>query len=283
MMPSNNHFDTSSVSSSSRESSVYSGTPSSSANTVRAGAASNSRSTRAKRGSESQVSGSGRARKRPSMSQSGSQSGDEFVRWCDTCDSLFRDCSTPKEHERKSRKIVKEKAARSEMAGVLQQAEDLLENVFNLNPLKKQMPGNQKKSGLTYDKQQDIETILLVLNILTRELALVQGPEAFEEFSGRTNKVIERLVTANDGELPVECSLLAAASGEDPCPHERRGLHCDTPIVCRKARHNRNYTNNMARIFEPGTTTTTPAAAAAAATLPVRPASTPRRRNHSNL
>jgi hypothetical protein len=213
------------------------------------------------------------------MSQSGPQSGNEFVRWCDTCDTLFRDCSTPKEDERKSRKIVKEKASRSEMAGVLQQAEDLLENVFNLNPLKKQMPGNQKKSGLTYDKQQDIETILLVLNILTRELAMVQGPEAFEEFSGRTNKVIERLVTANDGELPAECSLLAAPSGEDPCPHDRRGLHCDTPIVCRKARHNRNYSNNMARIFEPGTTTATTPATATLPVRPSRPAPTLRRSN----
>jgi hypothetical protein len=93
------------------------------------------------------------------------------VRRCDTCDSLFRDCSTPKEHERKSRKIVKEKADRGEMAGVLQEAEDLLENLFDLAELKKQMPGNHKRSGLFYDKQQITESWLLALSIVSRELA----------------------------------------------------------------------------------------------------------------
>ena len=284
-MANNTYCDISSVSSSSRESSVFSGTPSSSAKTVRAGAASKSRSTHAKRGSESQ--GSGRDRKRPSMSSNGGhQSGDEFRSWCNTCDTPFRDCHAPKEHERKSRKIVKEKAARSEMAGVLQQAEDLLENIFDLKTLKGQMPGNQKKSGLGKDKQQLSETILLLLNMMPREIASVHGPEAFAKFSGRANEAIEKLIEAGDGELPIELNLLASASGEEPCVHERRGLHCDTPIPCRKLRSTRNCSSNLARILESATTTATPTPttppAATQSVRSSRPASTPRR-GHSNL
>jgi hypothetical protein len=289
-MANNAYFDTSSVSSSSRESSVYSGTPSSSANTIRPGAASSSRSTRAKRGSESQGSGSGRDRKRPSMSSNaGPQSEDEFIRWCDTCNSPWRDCSTPKEHERKNKKIVKEKAARGEMAGVLQEAEDLLENLFDLTILKGQMPGNQKKSGLAYDKQQLIETVLLCLNLLSHELASVLGPEAFADFSRRVSGAISELVVpTTNGEDLSELSLLASQSSGLACVHESRGVPCDAPIPCRKAKNARNCTSNMARIFGSATTTatstpTTPAATATLPVRPIRPASTPRRRNHSNL
>ena len=220
-------------------------------------------------------------------SNAGPQSGDEFVRWCDTCDSLFRDCSTPKEHERKSRKIVKEKAARGEMAGVLQEAEDLLENLFDLAELKKQMPGNHKRSGLFYDKQQITESWLLALSIVSCELASVYSPEAFREFRGRASGAIRELVTAAEGQGPVELSLLASGSGEEACQHEARGLRCDTAVICRKQRHARSFKFNMDLILGVDATTNTPTpAAAAAATLVVRstrPASTPRRRNHSNL
>jgi hypothetical protein len=219
-------------------------------------------------------------------SNGGPQSEDELRSWCNTCDTPFRNCHAPKEHERKSRKIVKEKAARSEMAGVLQQAEDLLENIFDLKMLKGQMPGNQKKSGLGKDKQQLSETILLLLNMMAREIASVHGPEAFAQFSGRANEAIEKLIEAGDGELPIGLNLLASASGEEPCVHERRGLHCDTPIPCRKQRSTRNCSSNLARILESATTTAAPTpttpAAAAQSVRSSRPASTPRR-GHSNL
>jgi hypothetical protein len=287
MMPSNNHFDTSSLSSSSRESSVYSATPSSSANTVRAAAASSSRSTRAKRGSESQ--GSGRDRKRPSMpSNGGPQSDDEFMSWCYTCNKHFGECSTPKEHERKSRKIVKEKASRGRQAAALQDAEDTLEYFCDLSPLKEQMPGNQKKSGLSYDKQQVIEAELVLLDIAIRTLASQLDPEAFAEFKAKADRIIRDQVAAKGGEGPIEGVLLVSGSGDQPCVHELRRMNCDTPIACRKERHAANCRINLARIFEAGTAATTPhipETPAAAATLPVRPSrpvSTPRRRHDPN-
>ena len=282
-----NHFDTSSVSSSSRESSVYSGTPTSSNNTIRAGAASSSRSTRAKRGSESQGSTSGRARKRPSVSSNaGPQSEDDFIRWCDTCDSLWRDCQTPKEYERKSKKIVKEKASRERQAQVLQKLEDLLENNCDMTPLKLQMPGNQKKSGLLYDKQQVIEAVLIKTDMDTRMLASLLGQDEFDRYCDRVSRAIREHVAANDNEGPLARSLLASVSGaEVPCAHVSRALNCDTTIACRKARHTRNYNANLATEFGTATATTTPTPAAAT-TLPVRssrPGSTPRRRNDSSL
>jgi hypothetical protein len=218
-------------------------------------------------------------------SNAGPQSEDEFIRWCDTCNSPWRDCSTPKEHERKNKKIVKEKASRERQAQVLQKIEDLLENNYNLTPLKLQMPGNQKKSGLWFDKQQVIEIALLELDVNTRKLASVLSQEEFDEHIGEMNKLISEHALAKDNEGPLERSLLTSMSGAvAPCAHVSRGLNCDTTIDCRKVRHARNYQNNVALHF--GTVTTTPTPAAAAAALPVRssrPGSTPRRRNRSNL
>jgi hypothetical protein len=221
-------------------------------------------------------------------SNAGPQSGDEFIRWCDTCDSIWRDCQTPKEHERKSKKIVKEKVSRKRQAQVLQKIEDLLELNYNMNPLKLQMPGNQKKSGLWFDKQQVIEIALLELDVNTRKLASVLSQEEFDEHIGEMNKLISEHALAKDNEGPLERSLLTSVSEvEVPCAHQSRGLPCDATITCRKVRHATNYNNNMALQFgTAGTATTTTPTPAAAATLPVRssrPGSTPRRRNHSNL
>lgn len=275
-MASNNYFDTSSVSSSSRESSVYSGTPSSSANTVRVAAASGSRSTRAKRGSESQ--GSGRDRKRPSMSSNaGPLSEDECGSWCDTCHTPFRNCSTPKEHERKGKKIVKEKAARNKQAQVLQKIEDLHDNVYDLTPLKPQMPGNQKKSGLEHDKQELFEVTLLVLDRQFQRMASNLSTDVLEQHRNEVNQAIRDHILAKGDDGLYKGSLLASESGTDACPHEGRGSQCDNPIPCRKRIHARNFADNLARITESLTAATAPTV-----TLQLRssrPASTPRRSN----
>jgi len=272
-MPSNQYLDNSSVSSSSRESSVYSETPTSSV-TAKAGLAYNLRSTRTKRGSDSHGSSSGRGSKRPPTSKS----GDEFFAWCDACKCLFRDCSTPKEHERKSKKIDKEKASRCRQALALQDAEDYLANLCDLSPLKPQMPGNQKKSGLAYDKQQIIEALLIVIDMQTRDHASLLGREASDELGRRMSQIIKQRVSTKGGEGAIlQGSLLASKSGEERCMHELRLSNCDNPIKCRKARRATNWNNNRARIFASGDTaastpTPTPATAAAAAatSLPMR-------------
>ena len=146
------------------------------------------------------------------------------------------------------------------MAEVLQKAEDLLELTFDLTCLKSQMPGNQKKSGLTWDKQQDMEAVLVVLNRLMSKLASVLGPEAYEEFTGSVNRTIIDRVAAKGGAErgSYKGDLLGSASGDESCPHDRRGQHCEFPIMCRKTRHARNYTNNMDRIRESHAATETP-------------------------
>jgi hypothetical protein len=219
-------------------------------------------------------------------SNAGPRSEDDFIRWCDTCDSPWRDCRTPKEHERKSKKIVKEKASRERQAQVLQKLEDLLENNSDMTPLKLQMPGNQKKSGLLYDKQQVIEAVLIKADMDTRMLASLLGQDEFDRYCDRVSRAIREHVAANDNEGPLARSLLASVSGaEVPCAHVSRGLNCDTTIAYRKVRHTRNYNANLAMEFGTATATTTPTPAAAT-TLPVRstrPGSTPRRRNDSSL
>ena len=286
----NNFFDTSSVSSSSRESSVYSGAPASSTNTVRVNP--NSRSTRTKRGSDSQGSNAERQSKRPSRSSTNNDrhSGDEFTSWCDTCNSPFSNCSTPKQHERKSKKIGKEKASRDSQAEVLQHFEDLLENNFSLTCLKLQQPGNHKKSGLVYDKQQVIESALVALNMYTRKLVSAVEPEDLEDFNAGVNAVIEKVVTTKGRDQAAaldEVSLLASASassgaaGGEVCVHVACGLRCDVPIACRKARRAGNYDANMKSIRDVGTVAAslTPVAGTALPTRSARPAS-PRRRRH---
>jgi hypothetical protein len=121
-------------------------------------------------------------------SNAGPRSEDDFIRWCDTCDSPWRDCRTPKEHERKSKKIVKEKASRERQAQVLQKLEDLLENNSDMTPLKLQMPGNQKKSGLLYDKQQVIEAVLIKADMDTRMLASLLGQDEFDRYCDRVSR-----------------------------------------------------------------------------------------------
>jgi hypothetical protein len=280
MMSNSNYFDTSSLSSSSRESSVHSGTPTSSANTVRAGAASNSFSTRAKRGSESQGSSSGRDRKRRSVS---SNSGNQSEDVCDTCKTLFRDCSAPKEDERKSRKIVKEKASREKQAQVLQKIEDLNENAYDLTQLKLQMPGNQKKSGLERDKQEILEVTFLVLDMQMQTMASNLSLEVMEKHRKEANDAILERVVKKESEGLYDGGLLASQSGNLACVHESRGLECKVPITCRKAEHRRNHDNNMARMLGSGITATTPTPAGAVLSIhSSRPAST-QRRNHSNL
>lgn len=204
------------------------------------------------------------------------QSGDEVPSWCDACECPSDRCSSPKEHIRKSKKIDKEKAARNDMAELMQEGEDLVELIFDLTCLKLQMPGNQKKSGLTWDKHQDMESILVVLNKAMSKLASLLDPEDFEAFTEDVNRTIAYRVAAKGGAErgSYQGDLLGSPSGDEPCPHERRGQRCEFPIACRKTRRASNYSHNMDRIRESHTTTTTttPTPTSAASAIAIRTA-----------
>lgn len=227
----NDHvYDTSSVSSSSRESSVYPrGSISSSTTTTRA-----SRTTRTKRGSESQESNSDRWSKRATRSGTQSDLFDaDLQAWCEHCKAPFANCLKPKEHMRKEKKIVKEKCARNDQAKVLQNLEDLLDFVCDWRPKKEQMPGNAKKSGLIGDKQQGLVGTFILFDMALREIGITGDLYGFLE---RSKPVVDaHIASGSPHDLPA-ISLLAAndPSDEQRCQDDLRHRNCDNPIDCRK-------------------------------------------------
>jgi hypothetical protein len=224
-------YDTSSVSSSSRESSAHPRGSVSSSTTAQP------RATRAKRGSESQGSGSDRSSKRPSTRSPSDGAKDDM--WCAICKCCPDECTNRKQHLQKPKKIVKEQSSRSAQAAVLQNLEDYAQICLKYNGVdKKQQPGNQKKSGLTVDKKQGLS---LTETILDESFQTLMSYGLFDEFAERAclrhqaNDKFEGLVPG---------SILAKESGEESCHH----VDCVTLIECRKAVRTAAFKENSPRI-----------------------------------
>lgn len=220
-------YDTSSVSSSSRESSAYPRcSVSSSTTTTR-----ESRTLRTKRGSESQEPNSDRRSKRATRSETQPDLSDaKRQTFCETFDS----CWDPKNHVRKVKKIVKEKSARNDQAKVLQHLEDTLEIVCNWRSPKEQKPGNQKRSGLVGDKQHDLVATFFGFDFALEWIARRDDLHAFlQELRPRIDS---HIASDSPQDLPAG-SLLAArtVSEKRRCTDDPSHRSCDNPIDCRKA------------------------------------------------
>jgi hypothetical protein len=227
-------YDTSSVSSSSRESSAY---PLGSASSASA-----QKVTRNKRGSESQGSGSDRSTKRKST-RSGSD-GPKDEMWCTICKCRADDCTNRKQHLPKTKKVVKEQSSRSAQAAVLQNLEDYAQICLKYNGGdKKQQPGNKKKSGLTVDKKQGLSLTEIIVDE-TIQTMIGYGPQAFNDFRER---VCLRHQANDKFEGLVHGSILAKESGEESCHH----INCGTSIECRKEVRTSAFNENFPRIMGP--------------------------------
>jgi hypothetical protein len=231
-------YDTSSVSSSSRESSAHPRGSVSSSTTAQP------RATRAKRGSESQGSGSDRSTKRPSTRSRSDGPKDDFM--CVNCDCLSGECPEPKKHVHKPKKIHKEQTSRSAQAVVLQNLEDYAQIALDLNnDDKKQQPGNKKKSGLTVDKKQGLSLTEIIVDEGLQTIASLGAP-AYEAFAHRV-QLRHQSNTKLSGLVPG--SILSGPSGEDLCPHILARVKCDDQIQCRKDRRGGACHDNLARIM----------------------------------
>ena len=198
-------------------------------------------STRAKRGSESQGSGS----ERRSIKRPDSSKGEL---WCTDCECAVAECTSPKVHKARVKKIVKEKSSRSTQASILQSHEDLTQNALNFNGYKIQQPGNKKKSGMEYDKKEILASSQIFMDEALQTIA-GSGEKAFHEFLSRLGGRVQHHITHGSAtELPAN-SLLSGPDGEGRCLHEINKTKCDTPIECRKSCRSENYNNNIRRII----------------------------------
>lgn len=230
-------YDTCSTSDSSRESSAYPRAPAPSTSTTKP------RSTRAKRGSESQGSSDDRKAKRPSTNDS------EI--WCTDCECPFDDCSNPKTHKTKGKKILKEKHARGEHATILQNFEDMVQNVVHCEGKKLQQPGNKKKSGCNIQKKEIFVSTDILLDEAMWTIASL-GRDPWKAFTERARRRVEAYDPDSCPTALPPGSLMADASGNDVCPHNARNQACQEPIECRKHRRAVNFPRNLERIMRSG-------------------------------
>jgi hypothetical protein len=230
--------DTSSDSSGSRESSTC---PRGSAWSTTATNGGSTHSTRTKRGSESQGSGSDRSIKRPDSSKG--------ELWCTDCECAVADCTSPKVHKARVKKIVKEKSSRSTQASILQSHEDLTQNALNIIGYKIQQPGNKKKSGMEYDKKEVLASSHIFMDESIQTIASF-GPQILHDFLRRTgDRVQHHIVHGSAQELPAD-SLMSGPDGEGPCLHEISNTKCESLIECRKRCRSVHYKNKINQILE---------------------------------
>jgi len=241
----NDHmWDTSSHSSGSRESSTLSGgSPSSTTATN----GRSTRPTRTKRGSESQGSGSDRSTKRPDSSKG--------ELWCADCECAVADCSNPKVHTARVKKIVKEKSSRSNQASILQNHEDLTQNALNISGYKIQQPNNKKTSGMLYDKKEILASTQIFLDEALQRIAGL-GPEEYGDFIRKASTRIEHHIAHGSREQLPAGSLMSGPDGEGPCRHEISNVKCDTQIECRKSRRSVQMDKNLNNIMRSAATRT---------------------------
>jgi hypothetical protein len=230
--------DNSSDSSGSRESSAY---PHGSIPSPATTKGRSAKTTRTKRGSESQGSGSDRSTKRPDSSKA--------ELWCEDCECDIAECPEPKVHKARVKKIVKEKSSRSSQAAILQSHEDITQCSLNIGGCYKvQQPGNKKKSGMLYDKKEVMTATLIQLEEANETIASF-GQEHYDGYKARASfRVQNHIAQGSPMGLPAG-SLMSGPNGEGPCLHELNHRKCETPIECRKNRRDLHYKTNIDRIM----------------------------------
>jgi hypothetical protein len=227
--------DSSSNSSGSRDSSAY---PSRSVSSTTAVNGRSTRSTRTKRGSESQGSGSDRSTKRPDSSKG--------ELWCTDCECAVANCSDRKVHKARVKKIVKEKSSRSSQAAILQCLEDLVQTVLNIIGLKVQQPGNKKKSGMLYDKKQVLMSALIFLDTLL-QAAADSGVDYFNAVAEEARSRIQNHFLDDSTTELYAGSVMSGPKGESPCLHQHNRVKSDVDIERRKSRRAMHIKNNLKR------------------------------------
>jgi hypothetical protein len=169
-----------------------------------------------------------------------------------------RSSSPPPLEQRKSKqgKIAKEKASRSNQTTCLQYMEDFLDCAVGWHAPKKQTPGNVKRSGMAGDKQQTMEAIIILCDVLVRQTISPIEPQPRETYiqavMGEAKHQIETHLRGDSGTVLPTCSLMADAafSGDslrtivpdhEPClPDETSSC-----VNCRKQRRRMAYECNL--------------------------------------
>ena len=199
-------------------------------------------STRTKRGSESQGSGSDRSTKRADSSK-----GEMY---CEECECPIDDCSEPRVHKARVKKIVKEKSSRSNQASILQGHEDLTQNALNIRGYKIQQPGNKKKSGMLYDKKEILVSTQIALDEAIKTVARLGGPQGYDDWVRATSERIDtHLIHGSQTGLPAN-SLMSGTDGEGPCIHQLHRVKCEDYLECRKSTRSVHYKNNLNQILD---------------------------------
>jgi len=151
-------------------------------------------------------------------------------------------------------KVDKEKEARSAQSRQFEGLEDSLLCIINWGAPKKQTSSNTKKSGLTGDKGQTLDAVMILLDELTRFVISIpntgSGEKPLQVVEKRTKERIATHLDDRQALVLPRGSLMAdeTPSGETPCVgHKRDGL-CSlhgTSIECRKRRRCYNFTHNV--------------------------------------
>jgi hypothetical protein len=169
--------------------------------------------------------------------------------YCEDCECPIHDCSDPRVHKARVKKIVKEKSSRSTQASILQSHEDLTQNALNINGYKIQQPGNKKKSGMLYDKKEILVSTQIQLDEAMQTIASM-GHATWDAYKARASlRVAAHIANGSPTELPAG-SLMSGPDGEGPCLHEIHHTKCETSIECRKSRRSAQFSNNLNQILD---------------------------------
>lgn len=163
-------------------------------------------------------------------------------------------------HAKKSRsKIIREQNARAKQATYLQYMEDLLGCVLRWEAPKKQTPGNEAKSGLVGDKQETMQALCILTEVLVRRTVSPLEPRPGEtplQTVVREARIqIEAHLNDDSADILPSCSLMADHSplGDQPCTgthnHELCSLHQTSACLkCRKQRRGTLFKRNLERL-----------------------------------
>jgi hypothetical protein len=163
-------------------------------------------------------------------------------------------------HAKKSRsKIIREQDARAKQATYLQYMEDLLECVLRWEAPKKQTPRNEAKSGLVGDKQQTMQALCILTEVLIRHtvspLKSKPGETSLQTIEREARYEIKAHLSDDSANIPPICSLMADHSplGDQPCARTRDHEPClphqiSACVECRKQRRGTHFKHNLERL-----------------------------------
>lgn len=167
---------------------------------------------------------------------------------------------SPKQHKSKKRKIDREQESRLTQTTWFQNVEDFLECVLSWQAPKKQTPGNVKKSGMVGDKQQTMEAVSILCNVLVRHVISPLEPRSEETcIQAVVREVKHQIEIQPRGEssiaLPKYSLMAEVESLHGPrctfTPDHKPCLRDNTSacIRCRKQRRREVYEDNLRRLL----------------------------------